>query len=325
MTIGRGLLATAVAAVLAGGSAQAQTADSLLIVVNRAPRQANIYKASGKTLTLAKTLPVGEGVLETWVSPDGRRAYVANQKSNSITVLDLDALEVAATITHPDLVEPDGGVLTADSKTLYVVAMKRNSVFVIDAVANKVVKEIPVPVQVPRRVILSPDGKKLYVAGNKTPALAVVDLATGAVERQIKAGREPRGGLAFLGDGTTLLNASVEDDTLYTIDAATGETRLVIGVPISPQRLFIAPDGKGALVVSRMQDLVMFIPDTTEHDKNKWAPTGQHPWGAAVTKDFKTIYVANGKDQTISVIDVPTMQTIANIPAGPDPTALAVR
>lgn len=304
--------------------AQPAVRDKLVLVVNRAPQELSIYKAEGKTLTPVKKLPIGKAVLETWVSPDGHRAYVGNTGSNSVTVVDLDKLEVVATITHPDLLEPDGGTLSADSKTLYVMSMKRNSVFVVNAVTNKVVKEIPTTIQVARRALVSPDGKLLYVAGNKTSAIGVIDLAKGVEVRTIPVGREPRGGLAFLPDGKTIVNMSVEDDTAYVLDAATGKTSLIIGVPGSPQRLFIAPTGT-AIMLSRLMGLVVRIGDMQKHDQTKWVSTGVAPWGMAVTSDFSVGYVANNKDETISILDLVNMKPLATIPAGKDPVGLAIR
>lgn len=315
-----------IACLVAGTVAQAQPArDTLLLVVSKIERL-TIFKVEDRTLTEIKKLPIGKYALEVWVAPNGKRAYVSNGDSNSITVVDLDTLEVAATITHPDLLGPDGATMTPDSKTIYVASMKRNSVFVIDAQTNKVIKEIPVQINVPRRVLLSPDLRKLYVAGNKTPAIAVVNLATGKQERSIKVGREPRGGLVFLPDGKTIVNASVEDDTLSLVNAETGEVSLTIGVPPSPQRVFVAPGGSPIFVGTRMEPSgVMQIKDPFVHDNHKFAPTGKYLWGMDVTKDFKTAFVANASEATLSIVDLVEMKTVATVPVDKDSTGLALR
>ncbi len=53
-------------------------------------------------------------------SPDGRRIYVPNKESNTISVVDADARAVVATIEHPSLVQPHGSALSADGRYLYV-------------------------------------------------------------------------------------------------------------------------------------------------------------------------------------------------------------
>ena len=323
VVIGVALIACFVAGIVALAQ-PAPARDTLLLVVSK-NEQMTIFKVEDRTLTAIKKLPIGKYALEVWVAPNGNRAYVSNGDSNSITVVDLDTLEVVATITHPDLLVPDGGTMTPDSKTMYVVSEKRNSVFVIDAQTNKVVKEIPVQIEVPRRVLLSPDLRKLYVAGNKTPAIAVVDLATGKQERAIKVGREPRGGLVFLPDGKTIVNASVEDDTLSLVNAETGEVTLTIGVPQSPQRVFVAPGGAPIFVGSRMRSGVTRINDPFKHDDHKFAAAGDFLWGMAVTKDFKTAFVASANAATVSIIDLVEMKTVMIVPVDKDSTGLALR
>ncbi len=322
-----------IACLSAGIMVRAQPAparDTLLLVVSKIERL-TIFKVQDRTLTEIKKLPIGKYALEVWVAPNGKRAYVSNGDSNSITVVDLDTLEVAATITHPNLLGPDGAAMTPDSKTMYVAAMKRDSVFVIDAQTNKVVKEIPVQIKTPRRVLLSPDLKRLYVAGNKTKAIAVVDLAAGKQVRAFKTGREPRGGLTFLlPDGKTIVYGSVEDDTLSLVTVATGETTLTIGVPPSPQRMFVAPGGSPIYVGSRMRSGITQIKDPFVHDDHKFVAADNYLWGMDVTKDFKTAFVASvasvdAASATVSIIDLVQMKTVATVTVDKDSTGLALR
>ena len=330
-TLSKLAVAVAVAVVGVAGVAvmqarqAAQPARDMLLVTTSKLERATIFKVDGPKLTEIKKLPIGKYALEVMVSPDGRRAYVSNGDSNSITVIDLDKLEVVTTITHPDLLVPDGGTFTADSKTLYVVSEKRNSVFVIDTATNKVLKEIPTEISVPRRVTLSPDERKLYIAGNKTPAIGVIDVAAGKFQKLFKVGREPRGGLVFLPDGKTLLTASVEDDTLYLLNVETGEVPLIIGVPGSPQRVFVAPGGSPIYVAARMECRVAMIKDLYTHDSRKFADTGKYPWGMAVTPDFKFGFVANTSEASLSVIDLVEMKTLATVPVDKDTCGVALR
>jgi YVTN family beta-propeller protein len=323
------LLGVALIVSLAAGSvAQAQPVsakDTLLLVCSKIEKL-TIYKVEDRKLTELKKLPIGKYALEVWVSPNGKRGYVSNGDSNTITVVDLAKLEIVATIAHPDLLGPDGAAMTPDSKTMYVASMKRDSVFEIDAQTNKVVREIKVQIKVPRRILLSPDLKKMYVAGNKTSAIAVVDIATGKQERAIKTGREPRGGLTWLPDGKTIVNASVEDDTLSLITAETGEVTLTIGVPPSPQRVFVAPGGSPIYVGTRMgPSKVMQIKDPFVHDSHKFAETGKYLWGMAITKDFKTAFVANAQEATLSIVDLSEMKTVGTFAVDKDSTGLALR
>src|ERR1051325_10068433 len=162
-TVVRMLLAMLVTATASAAWAQTASHDALVLVVNRAPKVLSIFKADGANLSLVKKLPVGTEAREVWVSPAGNRAYVANGKDKSITVVDLNSLETVTTISDPQLDNPDGGVVSADSKTVYVTMPLKNAVAVIDATTNKVVKTISTGGEAPRRLIISPDGKLMYV------------------------------------------------------------------------------------------------------------------------------------------------------------------
>jgi YVTN family beta-propeller protein len=315
-------------------AAQSTVRDTLLIVPLRVPGAVAIYKTIGNGLTLLKTLPVGKTPREVCVSSNGKRAYVSNQEGNSVTVLDLDALGVAATITHPNLMTPDGCTVSPDSKKLYMTASGKDEVFVISTETNQVVKEIPIPLSVLRRATFSPDGNTLYVTCNKTQEIAVIDPKTDTVRRTIKVGNENRGGLAFTPDGKTFVAGSVEDDTLYFVDAATEKIERIIGIPGSPQRIEITPTGHifvlcriGQKLASNNQYVPVlfgiFNPD--KHDESKSLPVGQLPWGLAMTRDGRRLYVSSNTDNSIMVIDGETMAVLNTVTTDRDPQAIGIR
>src|SRR5258706_8975991 len=300
-----------VAATLLISHATSQARDPLLVVVNREPGTVSLYRVQGASLNLVKNLPVGKGPREVCLSPDGKRAYVSNQGATSVTVVDLDAATVIATISSVEMKGPDGCVVSPDSRKLYIAASGKDSVFVIDTGANRIIKEIPVKLHVPRRLTFSPDGTRLYLTCNQTPEIAVLDPVSETVVQSIRVGNENRGGLAFMPDGKTMVAGSVEDDTLYFIDAATRQTSRVIGIPGSPQRIEITPSGH-IFVLCRMgqrmpdqsyRPVLFGIFDPAKHDKSISIPVGQAPWGLAMTRDGKVLYVSNNNDNNIMVID----------------------
>src|SRR5437868_5351750 len=96
-----------------------------VVVVNSGDSTASVYSAapvfpSGDSiLKLQKILPIGKGANEVCISPSGKRAYVSNRGETSVTVLDLENLSVAATITDPEMKNPDGCIVSADGSKLY--------------------------------------------------------------------------------------------------------------------------------------------------------------------------------------------------------------
>ena len=53
-------------------------------------------------------------------------------------------------------------------------------------------------------------------------------------------------------------------------------------------------------------------------------PAGKDPMGVAVDPDTRTVYVANGGDNTVSVIDASTRTVTATVPVGRGPRGVAV-
>lgn len=90
---------------------------------------------------------VGTGPAQVYIDGNNQFAYVANQgteeaPSNSVTVIDLAAKEVTATIETGK--GAHGVVTSSDNKRLYVTNMFENTVSVIDTEQNKVIETIQV-------------------------------------------------------------------------------------------------------------------------------------------------------------------------------------
>ena len=58
-----------------------------------------------------------------------------------------------------------------------------------------------------------------------------------------------------------------------------------------------------------------------------WATiaVGQRPWNMAITPDGRKLYVANGRSNSVSVIDTETNQKLADIAVGELPWGVVIR
>ena len=89
------------------------------------------------------TIPVGIWPIDVAVSPDGTRAYVANQTSGTVSVIDTATKAVTATIgfgVNPAY--PTGVVVHPNGTRVYVARL--GVVSVINTAINGVISEIPV-------------------------------------------------------------------------------------------------------------------------------------------------------------------------------------
>jgi YVTN family beta-propeller protein len=113
-----------------------------LVVANPDNDSVSFFDVRGDLDLLVATVPVGDEPNGVALRPDGRRAYVANTVSGTVTVLDVD---LANGVANPAPVatvavgtEPFALALAPNGTRLYVANARSNSVSVIDTASNTV-------------------------------------------------------------------------------------------------------------------------------------------------------------------------------------------
>jgi YVTN family beta-propeller protein len=121
------------------------------------------------TLTV---IPVGAGSEGFDVSPDGREAWVANAHDGTVSVIDIAAKKVSATLA---VNVPGANRLkfTPDGKLALVSA--GSALVVLDAATHKEVKRLA-SVHGSGGIQMQPDGARAYVACGRDGYVAVIDL-----------------------------------------------------------------------------------------------------------------------------------------------------
>ena len=110
-----------------------------------------------KKLALALTL----ACLLCPASTRAQNAYITNQNSNTVSVIDTATDTVIATI--PVGLSPFGVAVSPDGSKVYVANTGANTLSVIDTATNTVSATVPVGFG-PRGVAVKPDRSKVYVA-----------------------------------------------------------------------------------------------------------------------------------------------------------------
>jgi YVTN family beta-propeller protein len=306
--------------------------NSLVVVVNAGDSTASIFSTGNQipggdpSLKLEKVLPTGKAPNEVCLSPDGKRAYVANRGDISITVLDLDNKTVASTITDPAMKNPDGCVISKDGAKLYVAAAGAEAVFVFSTGDGHKLTQIKVGNE-PRRLLFSADGSQLYVSNGEERYVSVVDLKTNKEVGRIKAGRDPRA-LALMPDGKYLAIANVSDDTVEFVRLGSSEPEFVVGVPKSPQRLVVVPSKELLFSIGRFDGVVSILDIRANKEYGRLIttlPVGRGPWGMTLSAAGDCVYVTNTRDNTITLIDLRMMRPGLTLPTGQGPMGVAVR
>ncbi len=127
--------------------------DALIVVVNNLNDSISIINVAGDANTKVAEIPVGDEPRTVAITPDKRRAYVTNQASATVSVIDLATNQKTQDI--PVGVEPYGIALTPDASRAYVANSASNTVSVIDTASNTVVATIKIPGIQPRGVAIT--------------------------------------------------------------------------------------------------------------------------------------------------------------------------
>ena len=136
-------------------------------------------------------IPVGRGAEGFDVSPDGREVWAANAQDGTVSVIDLAARKVVATLD----VHVNGAnrlKFTPDGKRVFVSCLGGPDLVIIDAAGRTEIKRLKIGTGA-AGIEMQPDGARAYVACTPDNYVAIVDLNTLAVTGRIDAGGGPDG------------------------------------------------------------------------------------------------------------------------------------
>ena len=208
-----------------------ESADSLSIL--------NLFTGS-----VQGEIRLGVGPQAVALSPDGRKAFVTDLYS--VHVVDTESRTVKSTLHLKELgqdrtrmtVLDDGEevfqgprdiLISPDGRWAYVAVEDTGEVVVLDAVADRVIRKIPVGAY-PGGLVLSPDGTKLYVAHRGGRSIAVVDTIRHEIIAKIAVGQEPWD-IALSPDGDKAYVVNQETPSISVIDTKSFKvtTTIVLG------------------------------------------------------------------------------------------------
>ncbi len=138
--------------------------------------------------TVKATVAVGTAPVGIAASKDGKKVYVANSGSNTVSVIDTSNETVTATVDVGTT--PEGVAVTPNSKEVYVTNQDSNNVSVIDTSNDTVTYTIKVKSH-PEGVSITPDGREAYIANEGSDDSSVIDIPTHTEVQVIHVGASP--------------------------------------------------------------------------------------------------------------------------------------
>jgi YVTN family beta-propeller protein len=196
-----------------------------VVYITRLDAEALAVADADKLTLAAEGIRVGYVPTSVTFDTTGTVAYVANQYSQSIGVVDVRAGVQVAEI--PIDGDPFNVYVSWDNSKVYA-ANNQNSVFVIDRAKARIAEEIEVG-SAPNGFAPHPAGGVVYVSSFVGGTVAEVDAATDAVRRSLALGGMPQG-MIMSSEGKELYVAN-ESGWLDVIDVA--QWRSVARVPLA--------------------------------------------------------------------------------------------
>jgi PQQ-dependent catabolism-associated beta-propeller protein len=232
------------------------------------------------TLQLVKLLKSGSDPEQFDVSPDGKRLFVSNEDSGSLTVVGIESGAVEATV--PVGKEPEGVRVTPDGRWVVVTSESGNAIYVVDAQSLQVVKSVSVGKR-PRDVAFAPDGKTAYVSGEFDASLYETTLPEGSGTTkllQLRPEARPMG-MVLDAPHKRLYVSTGRGGTVAVVSLE--ESKLVSEIPVGarPWGIALSRDGKRLLTANGSSNDVTIV-DTATLQVVKKIPVGKSPWGVVI-------------------------------------------
>lgn len=148
-------------------------------------------RAAGSINWNQTVVPVGKGPEGFDVTPDGRELWTAHSGDGKISVIDVSAKKVTATI---DIATKRSNRLkfTPDGKHVLVSDLEGGELVILDAGSRKQVKRLALG-KAPEGILIEPGGARAFIAVSGDNHIAVLDLKTLNVTSRIETGRGPDG------------------------------------------------------------------------------------------------------------------------------------
>jgi YVTN family beta-propeller protein len=165
------------------------TADGNVMVAS-CEFSGDLVRIDLKQFAVTGTLHVGGAPVDVKLSPDGSVFYVANQKRNGVSIIDVNSFTERS--FTPTAAGTHGLYPSRDAKWLYATNRIAGSVSVLDFATGVVHDTWPIGGS-PDMGNVTADGTQLWLSGRYNSEVYVVDTATGKLLHKIPVGKGPHG------------------------------------------------------------------------------------------------------------------------------------
>lgn len=268
------------------------------------------FAATPHALSARATKPVVPGL--------GGTAVVVNQRSDSITLIDLASM--TATQHVPVVGGPHEAAVSPDGRTVVVTNYHRQGV------PQKTLSVIALPSGRPIRTVdLSPyrmphdlrwvDATHVICTAEADSALLLVDIVAGKVVRRFATGQRGSHMLALSADRKRLYCSNMQSGSVSAFDFATGAKLADIATGRECEGVGVTPDGRWVWAGNRAEDTISII-DTESLEVTRRLESPGFPYRVQFTADGRRALVPHARAGSLVVCDVAGQRIERSIPLG---------
>jgi YVTN family beta-propeller protein len=245
-----------------------------------------VARGTLSTHLLGTAIPVGSVPTDVTVDRSGTYAYVTNQFSSNVGVIDLSSNTQVATIDVTG--DPFRVKLSPDGAKLFVTG-NSDSLFIVDVTSRGITGRLAIGLDA-NGLAVDFSGTRLYVSNQSDGTVSEVDLTTNTVLRTLPVGGHPQE--LVLSPGGTLLFVADESGSLQMWSLRQGTKRGDIAVPGGAFAMAVSPDWRQLYISSSLGGTLYMIDWKTGATLNT-VSTGGTPRRIGFAADGATAVVAN--------------------------------
>lgn len=238
---------------------------------------------------------------------------VTNEKSNSVSVIDLLSLEVIKELDVGP--RPRGIGLAPDKSEIYIAVSGENKIKVIDPESFEIVRSF-YSGEDPESFAVHPNGY-IFISNEEIAQASVINPSNGKMLAKIDVGIEPEG-VSISPNGETIVVTSESSNMAHFISNVDYQITKNIVVGARPRASCFSQKGKYVFVTSEISGEVskLLVSNGAIVGKTILENDMAKPKDILLSKDGKTLYVAGGRSNMIYLIDINTMAVTDTIKVG---------
>lgn len=291
-----------------------------LIVLNKRGNDASfIDVGSGKMLA---TLSTGRGPHELVVTSDGRWAIGTDYAGgNSLTVFDVENLQVARTIDLSEYPRPHGILLLPGEQEVIVTAEGGNSLVIVGFHRGEIVRSIDTTPNASHMVALSADGTVAYASNGATNSVSVIDVTDGKQVRTISVPARPEAIMTNRAGSEVWVGSN--DDSVVTVLAAENEEVLAQWAGFDwPYRILLTRDERYAVIPDLGNERLRFFDVSSKAELGSINLQGMQPQGVVLHPDDRTLFLSLSGQDKVLAINIETRAIIREYATGSAPDGI---